>query len=190
VRKKGIVEYRAVVLAAGESKRMGEQKLLLPFHGRPMIEHTLEVASRWKPLVVAGREVAEYLAQREGVAVVRNDHPERGMTYSLALANEAIERDAALIVLLGDKPLVSPQIVETLCDASADADVAFPREPQTGEPGHPVIFSPRARAKISSLPDGDSLRALRDDPSLERREIPVADLGAYFDIDTAGSLEE
>lgn len=184
------MEYRAVVLAAGESKRMGEQKLLLPFHGRPMIEHALEAASRWKPLVVAGREVAAYLAEREGIAVVRNENPERGMTHSLVLANEAIERAAALVVLLGDKPLMSPQIIESVCNAGADADIAFPREPHTGEPGHPVIFSPRARAKIPSLPDGDSLHALRDDPSLERREIVLDDLGAYFDIDTAGSLEE
>jgi len=184
------VEYRAVVLAAGESKRMGEQKLLLPFHGRPMIEHVLEAAAEWKPLVVAGREVAAYLAQREGVEVVRNDDPGRGMAHSVVLANDAIRPDAALIVLLGDKPLVSPQIIERLCASCADADIAFPREPHTGDPGHPVIFSPRARTKIPLLPDGDSLHALRDDPSLERREIAIADLGAYFDIDTAGSLEE
>ncbi|HET9095287.1 MAG TPA: NTP transferase domain-containing protein, partial [Candidatus Baltobacteraceae bacterium] len=55
------MDFRAVILAAGESKRMGAQKLLMPYRGRPMIEHALEAARRWKPLVVAGAQVAAHL---------------------------------------------------------------------------------------------------------------------------------
>ncbi|HET9096294.1 MAG TPA: nucleotidyltransferase family protein [Candidatus Baltobacteraceae bacterium] len=181
------MDFRAVILAAGESKRMGAQKLLMPYRGRPMIEHALEAAQRWKPLVVAGAQVAAHL-RAMNADVLLNHAPRRGMTHSLALANAHIPSDAALIVLLGDKPLVTPQLIAQIADALADGDAIFPVHPQTREPGHPVIFSPRARAKIPLLPDGDALRALRDDPELVRREIATEDRGAYFDIDTVDSI--
>lgn len=184
------MELRAVILAAGASTRMGGQKLLMPFRGRPMIEYAVEAATHWKPLVVAGNDVAAHLARHPGVQIVPNDDPKRGMAHSLALANQAVGGDASLIVLLADKPLVTAELIAAVCEQSGDADVAFPRNPQTGEPGHPVLFSPRARAKIALLPDGDSLRLLRDDPALVRREIATADRGAYFDIDTCAALEE
>lgn len=184
------MELRAVILAAGESKRMGAQKLLMPFRGKAMIEHALEAAAQWQPILVAGEEVAEYVGHREHVQTIVNDEPQRGMAYSLALADRALPGDASLVVLLADKPLVTSRLISEICAQIAGADVAFPRHPQTGEPGHPVIFSPNARAKISLLPDGDSLRLLRDDPALVRREIATQDRGAYFDIDTAGALEE
>lgn len=183
------MELRAVILAAGESKRMGAQKLLMPFRGRPMIEYALEAARQWKPLVVAGTQVAQYLGTLPGVDVLVNDAPQRGMAHSLVLANEAIPNDAAIAVLLGDKPLVTPQLIAQLGGALGDADVVFPVHPETREPGHPVIFSPRARKKIPLSPDGDSLRGLRDDTALIRRRIDTDDPGAYFDIDTAGALD-
>lgn len=181
------MEFRAVILAAGESRRMGAQKLLMPYRGRPMIEHALEAARRWKPVIVAGAQVAGHV-RAMNADVVLNESPQRGMTHSLALANAQIPENAALIVLLGDKPLVTPQLIEQIAGALGDADVVFPVHPRTREPGHPVIFSPRARERIPLLPDADALRTLRDDPALVRREIATEDRGAYFDIDTADTI--
>lgn len=180
--------FRAVILAAGESKRTGFQKLLAPFRGRTMIEYAIEAAQQWNPLVVAGPQVAAYL-QALGVHALLNDAPQRGMAHSLAIADAAIDPTQALIVVLGDKPLATPALIARICDALGSADVAFPQHPQTGEPGHPVVFSPRARMKIASLPDGDSLRDLRGDRGLVRRAVEIEDPGAYVDIDTADSLD-
>ncbi len=113
--------------------------------------------------------------------MVVNDEPERGMAHSLRLADQAISSDRAIAVLLGDKPLVTAELVRTLI-AVDDADVVFPE--RNGVPGHPVVFSPKARALIAGLPDGDTLQRLRDDPSVTRHAVPVADDGAYADVDT------
>ena len=184
------MQPRAVILAAGESRRMGGQKLLMNFRGRPMIEYALEAARARHPLVVAASEVAGYLSGRAGIDVIVNDAPQRGMAHSLALADAAIPPDRSIVVLLGDKPLASERLVEAVCAQGAQADVVFPRDPHSGEPGHPVLFSARARAKIAELPDGDSLRSIRDDPALVRVELSIADRGAYLDVDTAGELAE
>jgi len=172
---------RAVILAAGTSSRVGRQKLLLSYRGRPMIEYAIAAAQRWEPVVVCGAEVAAYLADRADVALVRNDEPERGMSYSLALAHRFLPSEATIVVLLGDKPHVSDELVTAIVEASG-ADIVFPA--RDGVPGHPVLLSPRARACVEGLPAGDTLRFLRADARLTSRHVEVTDEGAFFDVDT------
>jgi molybdenum cofactor cytidylyltransferase len=119
--------------------------------------------------------------------LLQNDEPERGMSHSLALANRYVRGDLALIVLLGDKPLIGHALIETICRAAEGADVVYPIHGD--EPGHPVCLSPRARRCIDDLPIGDTLRLLRTHPSLTRRVIETQDYGAVFDVDTLGAFE-
>ena len=180
-------DARAVILAAGTSSRVGGQKLLMNFRGRPLIEHALGAAAHLQPVVVAGRELVAYLAGREGVVTLLNARPELGMTHSLAIANRFVHPTLTLAVLLGDKPLVTPALIGSICAAAEEADCVYPV--RGDEPGHPVVISTRARARIESLPSGDTLRMLRDDPQLRSQAIQTDDPGAYFDVDTAEALE-
>ncbi len=174
---------QAIILAAGTSSRVGRQKLLMEFRGRPLIEHAIAAARSWSPVVVAGREVAEYLAGRNDIELVRNDKPELGMAHSLRLASRALPARSAMIVLLGDKPFVNRSLIEMMCAAAGNADVAYPVRGE--EPGHPVWISSHARRYIDDLPPGDTLRVLRAHPDLTQLAIETADPGAYFDVDTA-----
>lgn len=152
-----------------------------------MIERAIAAAAHRDPVVVAGIEVAAYLAGRRDVTVVRNDEPERGMSHSLALASAAVAVETPVVVLLGDKPLVTRELVETICGQTGDADFVYPV--RGGEPGHPVWLSPRARSFIALLPPGDTLRLLRENPKLCVRAIETEDAGATFDVDTANAIE-
>jgi molybdenum cofactor cytidylyltransferase len=178
---------RAVILAAGTSSRIGAQKLLMPFRGRPLIDYAIAAASRRRPVVVCGAGVAAYLAQRPGVTVVRNDEPELGMSHSLALANRIVEPDEPIAVLLADKPLVDERLIETIGAESLGYDVTYPQ--RNGAPGHPVVLSSRARERVDGLPPGDTLRLLRDDPRLTVRAVDSSDEGAFFDVDTLEAFE-
>jgi len=174
---------RAVILAAGASRRAGTQKLLADFRGRRMIEYAIEAATEWQPLVVAGTSVAAALSTTTGTTVICNAQPERGMSYSLKLADARLPKEAWLMLLLGDKPLITKAIIRTLCRSLDGADLVYPVHPQTGVSGHPVIFSPAARAKIATLDDGDTIQRIRDNADLLRRPLPVIEEGAYFDVD-------
>jgi molybdenum cofactor cytidylyltransferase len=178
-----------VVLAAGRATRMGGEKLLLPFREGTILEAVLRACADYPTLLVASTAIAisgrliERLATAENrLTVVVNDAPERGMSYSLRLANREIEPQRAIAVLLGDKPLVSAELIGRLLDAIEGYDVVYPA--RAGVPGHPVVFSRRARSLIEGLPDGDTLQALRDDPRLAAHAVPVDDEGAYADVDT------
>jgi CTP:molybdopterin cytidylyltransferase MocA len=160
--------------------------LLIDFRGQPMIEHAIAAAWAWAPVVVAGSEVTKYLAGRTGLTVLRNDEPGLGMSHSLKLANHFVEGAAALIVLLGDKPLVSAALIEGVCNAAGDADIVYPAH--GAQPGHPVFLSLRARERIVDLPNGDTLRMLRDDARLRVHAVETEDEGAFFDVDTIAAL--
>ncbi len=172
-----------VILAAGASRRMGRQKLLLPIDGQPMIERAITASANWPTVVVAGVEVAAALAASP-VRIVLNREPERGMSHSLKLGDRAIAGDEAIAVLLADLPDISHSIIAAAIEAYDDTiDVVVPR---CGENfAHPVIFGPLARRRIAALPDGDTIKRLRDDPRMRRRVIEV-EPGAMRDIDTPG----
>jgi molybdenum cofactor cytidylyltransferase len=176
-----------VILAAGSARRMGRQKLLLPIEGQPMIQRVVDSASAWPVVIVAGDDVAALLGSTP-LCIVRNDAPERGMAHSLKLANHVIAGQGPIAVLPGDLPDITPEAIARVIDTYDDAvDVVIPR---CGEIfGHPVVFGPRARGKIAALPDGDTIKRLRDDPSLQRRIVEV-DRGSLTDIDTPGDYSQ
>ncbi len=175
------MNVRAVILAAGRSERMGRQKLLMPFRGKPMIQHAIAACRDWDPLIVASPDLATFLQTAPGLTVVLNEHPELGMSHSLELAHEALPPEQPIIVLLGDKPLVTRSLIASICDSAAGADLVYPR--RGAQPGHPVFFSAAARSRIPALPPGDSLRELRTDPALICIARETQDEGAYFDVD-------
>jgi CTP:molybdopterin cytidylyltransferase MocA len=155
--------------------------LLADLRGRPTIDYAIAAAQRWHPLVVAGSDVAAYLPGRTDAEIARNDEPQRGMPHLLVLANRALPEEIPIVVLLGDKPLVTETLIAAVCDASQAADFVYPT--RNGEPGHPVWLSPRARVRIEVLPEGDTLRSFRDDATIVVRSVESADAAAFFDID-------
>ncbi|NNM98559.1 MAG: nucleotidyltransferase family protein [Candidatus Eremiobacteraeota bacterium] len=175
----------AVVLAAGESNRMGEPKLLLEIGGTPMLARVLAACAHLPRLVVASPNLRPFV-EASGVRCIANDRPEAGMAHSIALADAATEAESALLVLLGDKPLVSRALVDAVLEGARGFDICFPEHDGIG--GHPVFFSARARERLAQIPIGDSLRLLRDDPTLRRRALPIEDIGAYADVDDPASL--
>jgi CTP:molybdopterin cytidylyltransferase MocA len=104
------------------------------------------------------------------------------MTHSLRLANATIDSSDAILVLLADMPDVTRDLVDRVLAAGAGHDIAYPIRDGVG--GHPVYFAATARAGIAALPDGDTLKALRDAPGYVVARLETADPGAYRDIDT------
>ena len=174
----------AVILAAGTGSRFGSQKLLAEINGRPMLRHALDAVAHLPTVVVGPPELASHISP---ATLIENVNPERGMAHSLRLANAAVDEGGALLVLLADMPLMTREIVDEVLAAAGDVDVCYPKLAGIG--GHPVYFSSRARAKIATLPDGDTLRQLRNDDSLTRRAINLRDPGAYADVDTIDDLK-
>ena len=171
------------MLAAGTSSRFGGEKLLYaPPPGRTtLLERAIRACGTFPAVVVCSTSLRASLDAHR-VTIVCNDAPELGMTHSLQLANAVVDPLHGIAVLPADLALIEERDVAAIVAASAGIDVTYPRHPD-GTPGHPVIFSSRARRKIPALPPGDTIRLLRDRADFTRLVPAIAQRWPYADVD-------
>jgi len=176
-----------VVLAGGRSLRMGFDKLLRPFGGEPLIRRVVAALAGLRPLVVTTPAAAALIADVSGVRVVATE-PTAGPAVTLALADAAIPASRRLAVLAGDLPFVDAALVRAfLAAVPADADLAWPVVGAT--PGHPVLWSPRARRRIAGLGPDEAPASVRREPGLRLAPVAMTDDRYVVDVDTPEGWE-
>jgi molybdenum cofactor cytidylyltransferase len=189
----------AIVLAAGESRRMGFPKALLRYRDMTFLESILAAcaAARLEPsVVVLGPDAPKILALvRLGPIVeVRNNHPETGQIGSIkqgisAVVNRPVE---AVVVWPVDQPRVSVRTVERLTEEyrSSKASVVVPAH--EGRRGHPVLFGRAVFDDLLNAPADLGARAVVWAQQQRGRllEVPVTDAAILEDIDTPEAYED
>jgi molybdenum cofactor cytidylyltransferase len=140
-------DVAGIILAAGSSERMGRTKQLLPFRGKPLLQHVIELASASdlvETIVVLGAaadEIRRRIEPGPGVRFARNPDHATGQASSLRAGLQALGKniDAAL-VLVGDQPLVPAEAIRTILSLRNPARHAVIRAMYGGNPGHPVLL--------------------------------------------------
>ena len=179
----------ALVLAAGRSRRMGVQKLLLPVGGQPLIARVVDEVLRSpvaEVFVVIGHEgerVAEALAGRR-VRFVPNPDAEGEMLSSVRCGLRAVpENCAAVLMVLGDQPGISANVIATLAGAFRTAGRGIVVPTHGGRRGHPLLFAMQYRGEILSRYNEVGLRGLLQAHPEEVFEVAVAAPGVLEDMD-------
>ena len=177
-----LARVRTVMLGGGRSQRMGFDKLTALFDGEPLARRVARALLELEPLFVTTPQVAAMLRDLRGVRVVETP-PTAGPSVTLALANAAIDSGAYLAVLPGDLPFLDAERVRAfVASVPHDADLAWPVV--GGTPGHPVLWSPRARARIASLGAQDAPSRIRTQPGLRVAALEDTDDAYVTDVDT------
>src|SRR5262249_31782869 len=156
----------AVILSGGGSLRMGSPKALLPYQGRPFLEHLLDVAKH--PSIGVRRVVlgpdAELIAAQVALApdeVVINEEWERGQLSSLQAAIRSLPAGTdGLLLCPVDHPLVSEVLVSDLIEAFEKTASAVVLPLYQGRRGHPVIFAARLYEELLHAPEDKGARAV------------------------------
>jgi CTP:molybdopterin cytidylyltransferase MocA/SAM-dependent methyltransferase len=150
-----------LVLAAGAGSRFGGGKLLAPIGGRPILQHVLDAldaAGVGQVVVVLGGDAAAVEAAIDWRTERRvvNPDPERGLSSSLGAGFEAIGSDAdAVLVALGDQPLVAVEVIRALIAAPPDPSRPFIVPAYADERGRNPVLVRRPAFDLVAEATGD-----------------------------------
>jgi molybdenum cofactor cytidylyltransferase len=182
----------AIVLAAGESKRMGRPKQLLEWQEKPLLLHSLESlinSSADEIILVLGHEADRIRAALPAlpIKIVINRDYQQGMASSLRQGLLAMDPSSeAFLVLLADQPGIGPEIVNTIIRTFRQADPkrGIVRPVYRGRPGHPVLIGAQYLQEALQLHgDVGARRILMNHPG-DILEIAVDQDAVLKDIDT------
>lgn len=182
----------AVILAAGTAKRMGQQKLLLPLAGQPLLSHVLKAVRSvlWADCIaVIGEPEAELtaLCQAEDIHSIYNAKRQQGQSTSVTLALRQLTQDLdGIMFLLGDQPLISPALLEVLIaqfmQAASNKAIIVPC--YQGQRYSPVLFGDFWRPALAALTgDTGGRQIIRANPG-QIVEVSWPDKSTFYDADT------
>lgn len=186
-----------VLLAAGAGSRFGGDlpKVLHPFRGRPLLTWPLAALREGgvdRVVVVLGARADEVAA---GAAfgdadIVRCGEWAEGLSASLraGLATAADGGAEAVVIALGDQPLLDARAVVRVIAARAPTQLDAIRATYDDVPGHPTLLESSTFAAISRLRGDTGARTLLDDPATRVDLVACDGLGRPDDADTPAAL--
>jgi len=182
----------AVILAAGESQRMGEPKLLLQIRGKRMIEWVVDsfkgVVDEF--VVVLGHNPGSMIPTLEklGTRWVVNENYREGMVSSFKKGLERLKNCDAVFLALGDQPFVDRDFLMKAVDAWKEgAKIVSPV--YKGKKGHPVLFDQSLFDEILSLREHGMIRDVIHRHG-DKHHLVEAGEWAVTDLDTPESFRK
>ncbi len=185
----------AILLAAGQSRRMGSNKLLADVGGTAMVRRSAEavLAARVGPvIVVTGHEPEKLKSALDGLDVVfahNRDHAQ-GLSTSLRAGLAALPAETdGVVVCLADMPLVAPHHINKLISAFNPAEHRSICVPVAdGQRGNPVLWARQHFGEMSRLTGDRGARALMDQLADEVVEVTMGSDAVLADFDTPEAL--
>lgn len=180
----------AIILAAGLSRRMGENKLLLQAEGQPMVRRAAALcqAAGLHPIIaVLGHQAMLVQHALAGLPVhcVLNENFASGMASSLTTGLAALPAEtAAVLVCLGDMPLVTLDDISALCAAFAPEEgraICIPVHDRRR--GNPVLLGHQIFAELASISGDQGAKTIIQKHAELVVEVPAGS-GVLMDIDT------
>jgi len=187
----------AAILAAGESRRMGEPKALLPYQGLTFVEHLLEATRHPRvglTRIVLGANAGEIRAKLNAdpaTIVVNADWP-KGQLSSLqtAIRSFAPHVTEGLLLCPVDHPLISPHLVAQLIEALDASGKAIVIPTYQGRRGHPVIFRAALYKELLCAPMDVGARGVVWAHAEEVREVATEEEGVILNLNDPDTLRK
>lgn len=186
----------AVILSGGASLRMGSPKALLPYQGRPFLEHLLDIAVHPKigvRRVVLGAD-AEFIAKAVHLTadeIVMNAEWEKGQLSSIQAALRSLPggTDGILLCLI-DHPLISASLTHELIERFYASQKLIVLPLYEGRRGHPVIFSAALYDELMKAPLDTGARTVVWAHAAELSEVPTNEEGCVLNLNDPETLNK
>lgn len=186
----------AILLAAGESKRMGELKQLMPFgQNTTIVEQAIDnllSSAVNEVIVVVGYRAEEVIKSIVGkpVKIAINPNYRQGMSTSIIAGLNLVDsRAQAVMLTLGDQPLINSQTINRLIEEFHNHDRGIAIPTYQGRRGHPIIFAIKYKEKLLELKGDIGGRQIVKDHPDDILEVAVNAGGIITDIDTISDYQ-
>ena len=154
-----------IVLASGQSIRMGKSKLLLCWNGASLIEHVLNNTSmvpfeEVKVVIPDQDESLNKIVNQHSCSSIYNRSPHKGLGHSLSLAFQSLPLSSeAAIVILGDQPTISSEdiwrvwlaFIRVRSKQAYCPKIIIQTKYREGRVGHPTLFSHHFFSELKSI---------------------------------------
>ena len=186
-----------LMLAAGKSSRMGENKMLAEIDGRPMVARTAQrlLASRARPIIaVLGNQADEVDAALGKLPVERvlNADFAAGLSTSLKRGLSALPADVdGVIVCLGDMPLIAGRELDRIIAAFNPLEGRAIVVPvRRGRRGNPILWARQFFPEMMALSGDQGARKLIEEHADLVAEVEMENDAIFIDIDTPDALAQ
>lgn len=181
-----------VVMAAGNARRFGDNKLAAGVRGRSLILRALEAVPGEEFETVAA--VTQYpevmaLAERFHFSAVRNEHPDWGISHTIRLGLDALGDCGGAMFLVSDQPLLRRESVRALAELWRSQPDKIAALAHGGVRGNPCVFPARLFPELLALREdcGGNTVIRRHEEDLVLLEVPEEEL---TDVDTPEALRQ
>jgi molybdenum cofactor cytidylyltransferase len=193
------MSYNAVgvLLAAGESSRMGRPKPLLPWCGTTLVEYQMNSLLQGgcdSVIVVTGKfdvEMAPLLDDRPGITRVYNPKYLEGKATSVQAGIWELPDEIDSIVLLAvDQPRPA-WVIERVLKVHTDFGATVTSPGYDGHGGHPLVFDSSLRTELASVTDEEQgVRAIFKKPDINHHRVKFESAIVRLDINTPEAYEQ
>lgn len=181
-----------VVMAAGNAARFGKNKLAAEVNGKSLIRHALEAVPKKQfsrvAVVTQYPEVVK-LAREFGFAPIENDHPDYGISHTIALGTQALSECDAILYMVSDQPLLTGASVARIVSCWREHPQHIVGAAHDGKRGNPCIFPREFYGELLALTEdhGGNSVIRRHPDRLITVEVAQKEL---TDVDTPEALKD
>ena len=185
--KRGTVA--AVVLAAGESKRYGSNKLVADHRGRPLVSHAVDAAIGSEAdsvFVVTGHEsqaVRAAIGEKPDVNFVLNEEFRSGMASSLKAGVRAAHGFDSVMVIPGDMPRLTVTIADAVIRAWRECSAPLCNAVANGRRAHPVLFRRELFSELLGISGDEGGRSVVARHANRAATVALEDDSSQADVD-------
>lgn len=185
----------ALILAGGESRRMGTAKALLPYHNQTFVEHLVEVTRHPRigvQRVVVGAHAEQIRAQTglDPATVVENAEWRAGQLSSIKAGIRSLQgiETEGLMLCLVDHPLISSVVVDSLVHAFDRSHLPIVLPTFQSKRGHPLIFASKLYEELLAAPLDKGARVVVWNHPNEICEVPTDEEGVVMNLNDPDSF--
>ena len=177
-----------IILASGFSKRMEQEKLLLPVGGIALVERVIRAAQASRlddVILIYQKEEIEKIGRKYGIKAVYNSRADEGQSAAIKLGiNTAHPETDAFMFMVGDQPFLNPSTINILIDTFQQDPHSIIVPVYSGIRGNPVLFPAVMKELLLTLEGDRGGRVLIDSMPDRVKLVHIEEELAGADIDT------